>query len=42
MRIASHGHASTQKPQSTHRSSSISKRTGIFSIVGSDRSPASM
>ena len=40
--IASSGQASTQKPQYTHRSRSISKRVGYFSIVFSGRSAASM
>ena len=42
MRMASLGHASTQNPQTMQRSSSISKRTGYFSIAWSWYSPASM
>jgi hypothetical protein len=42
MRIASHGQASTQSPQTTQRSSSILKTIGNFSICVSEVSPASM
>ena len=42
IRMASFGHASTQNPQTMHLNSSISKRTGNFSIACSSYSPASM
>src|SRR5512141_1835117 len=42
IRIASHGHASTHMPQKTHRSMSMSNRTGYFSTPGSGDSPATI
>ena len=39
-RIASQGHASPHMPQKTHRSMSMSNRTGYFSTPGSGDSPA--
>src|SRR3990172_905833 len=42
IRIASHGHASTHRPQKMHRSMSMSNRTGYFSTFGSGDSPATI
>ena len=42
IRIASFGHASTQKPQTMQRISSMTNFTGYFSIGSSGYSPASM
>src|SRR3990172_5578534 len=42
IRIASHGHASTQRPQKMHRSMSMSNLTGYFSTFGSGDSPATI
>jgi len=42
MRMASFGHASTQNPHTTQRSSSMTNAAGYFSMGSSSRSPASM